>query len=84
MKGPLKNKNQLEAHLTISKLNATYQSLEIGEAAPIQVDYAHSVLTLQPSEIRGTGTSLRLQGSIPLEGNSPPNLSAQGLSLIHI
>jgi translocation and assembly module TamB len=78
VKGPLKDKKQLEAHLTISRLNATYQSLQIGEAAPIQVDYAHSVLTLQPSEIRGTGTSLRLQGSIPLEGNSPPNLSAQG------
>jgi translocation and assembly module TamB len=78
LKGPLQDKKQLEAHLTISRLNAAYQSLQIGEAAPIQVDYAHSVLTLQPAEIRGTGTSLRLQGSIPLEGNSAPNLSAQG------
>ncbi|MGA7931858.1 MAG: translocation/assembly module TamB domain-containing protein [Candidatus Sulfotelmatobacter sp.] len=78
LKGPLKDEKQVEAHVTIPTLNASYQSLQIGEAAPIQVDYAHSVLTLQPSEIRGTGTSLRLQGSIPLEGNSVPNLSAQG------
>ena len=77
-KGPLKDKSQVEAHLTIPVLKASYQSLEIGTAGPIRVDYAHSVVTLQPAEIRGTGTSLRVQGSIPLGGNTAPNLTAQG------
>jgi translocation and assembly module TamB len=78
LKGPLKDKTQLEAHLTIPTLNATYQSLEIGIAQPIHADFSHSVLTVQPAEIRGTGTSLRLQGSIPIAGNTAPSLSAQG------
>jgi len=40
VKGPLKNKSQLEAHLTIPKLNASYQSLQIEAAGPIRADYA--------------------------------------------
>lgn len=78
LKGPLKDKTQLEAHLTILTLNATYQSLQIGIASPVHADYSHSVLTIQPAEIRGTDTSLKLQGSISLAGNTPANLSAQG------
>jgi translocation and assembly module TamB len=78
IKGPLKNWSQLEAHLTIPVLNASYQSLEIGEAGPIRADYAHSVLTLQPAEIRGTGTDLRVQGSIPFGGTGTATLTANG------
>jgi len=78
LKGPLKDKARLEAHLTIPTLTVSYQTLQIGAAAPIHLDYAHSVATLQPAEIRGTGTSLRLQGSIPIEATDAPNLTAQG------
>lgn len=78
MSGPLKDKTRLQAHLEIPTLNATYQSLQIGAAAPIRADYSQSVVTLQPTEIRGTGTDLRLQGSIPLAGTAPPNFSAHG------
>jgi translocation and assembly module TamB len=78
LRGPLKDKTRLEAHLTIPTLNASYQSLQIGAARPIRADYLKSVLTIQPSEIRGTGTSLRFQGSVPLAGNGEPTLMAQG------
>jgi translocation and assembly module TamB len=78
LKGPLKDKSRVEAHLTLPILKASYQSLEIGAAHPIRVDYSNSVITLQPAEFRGTDTSLRLQGRIPLGGNSAPNLTAQG------
>jgi translocation and assembly module TamB len=78
LKGPLKDKEQMEAHLTIPTLNATYQSLAIGIASPVHADYSHSVLTVQAAEIRGTDTSLRLQGSIPFAGNTAPSLTAQG------
>ena len=84
LKGPLKNKSQLEAHLVIPTLTASYQSLQIGAAGPIRADYAHSVITLQPSEIRGTGTSLRLQGSVPIGGTSAPSLTAEGSIDAHI
>ncbi|MGB8989560.1 MAG: translocation/assembly module TamB domain-containing protein, partial [Candidatus Sulfotelmatobacter sp.] len=78
LKGPLKDKSRVEAHLTLPILKASYQSLEIGAASPIHVDYANSVIALQPAEFRGTDTSLRLQGRIPLAGNTAPNLTAQG------
>jgi translocation and assembly module TamB len=78
LKGPLKDKNQLEAHLVIPTLTASYQSLQIGAASPIRADYSHSVVTLQPSEINGTGTSFRVQGAVPIDGKSAPSLTAQG------
>ena len=78
LKGPLKNRSQMVAHLTIPVLNATYSSLQIGTAGPVQIDYAHSVITIQPTEIRGTGTSLHLEGSIPLGGNSAASITAKG------
>ena len=78
LKGPLKDKTRLEAHLTIPTLQASYQSLQIGAVRPIRADYSHSIVTIQPAEIRGTGTSLRIQGSVPLAGNTAPNLTAQG------
>ena len=78
VKGPLKDKTKLEAHATISTLTASYQSLQIGAVGPIRADYVHSVITLQPAEIRGTDSSIRIQGSFPLTGNASPTLTAQG------
>jgi translocation and assembly module TamB len=78
LKGPLKDKTQIEAHVTIPTLKANYQQLEISAAAPIHADYVNSIITVQPAEIRGTDTSLRVQGSIPLAGKSVPNFTAQG------
>jgi translocation and assembly module TamB len=78
LKGPLKDKTRIEAHVTIPTLTVSYQQLQIGAASPIRADYADSIFTLQPAEIRGTDTSLRLQGSIPFAGSSPPTLTAQG------
>ena len=78
LKGPLKDRSRIEAHVVIPTLSASYQSLQIEAAGPIRADYAHSVITLQPAELRGTGTSLHLQGSYPLAGGAAPSLTAQG------
>jgi translocation and assembly module TamB len=87
MKGPLKDKSRIEAHLSIPVLKAAYQSLQIGISRPIRADYANSVVTLQPAEIVGTDTSLRAEGRIPLRGTSSPTLTAQGsvnLSILQV
>ncbi|MGA9507124.1 MAG: translocation/assembly module TamB domain-containing protein [Candidatus Sulfotelmatobacter sp.] len=78
LKGPLKDKTRVEAHITIPTLKANYQQLEIAAAAPIHADYVNSIVTVQPAEIRGTDTSLRVQGSIPFAGASVPSFTAQG------
>ena len=78
LKGPLKDKSKFEGNITIPNLSASYRSLEIGAVGPIRADYVNSVVTLQPAEIRGTDTSLKIQGSIPLAGESRPTLTAEG------
>jgi translocation and assembly module TamB len=78
LKGPLKNPSQWQAHLDIPTFSATYQSLQIGAASPIRADYTNSVLTIQPSQLKGTGTSLSVQGSIPIGGAGAPSLTANG------
>ncbi|HET9409877.1 MAG TPA: translocation/assembly module TamB domain-containing protein [Candidatus Sulfotelmatobacter sp.] len=78
VKGPLKDKSRLEARFSIPVLEAKYQQLEIGIARPIRVDYAKSMVTLQPAELKGTGTNLTAQGRIPLGGGGTPTLTAEG------
>jgi translocation and assembly module TamB len=78
LKGPLKDKSKLEAHLSIPVFDASYQALKVAIEHPIRADYADSVVTLQPASIRGTDMSLAVQGRLPLAGNSTPTLSATG------
>jgi translocation and assembly module TamB len=78
MKGPLKDKSRMEAHLQIPALNAAYQQLQIRNVRPIRVNYAHSVIAVEPGEISGTETSLYFQGQVPLDTTSPMTFTAQG------
>ncbi|HXY03989.1 MAG TPA: translocation/assembly module TamB domain-containing protein [Terriglobales bacterium] len=78
IKGPLKDASHLEAHLTIPTLDGSYQSIQFANSGPIRADYANSVVVLGPADIRGTETSLRIQGSVPLQGAAPMNVMAEG------
>ncbi|PYX37826.1 MAG: hypothetical protein DMG81_13220, partial [Acidobacteria bacterium] len=78
LKGPLKNKSQMEGSINIPVLRAQYQSIQIGAAQPIRARYTQSVITVEPTEITGTGTSLRLEGNLPLQGARPATLTAKG------
>jgi len=78
LRGPLKDKARMEAHLSIPVLQASYQSLQVSIKNPIRADYANSVLTLQPADIEGTGTSLHVQGRLPFGGPTAPTITANG------
>ncbi len=78
LRGPLKDRQHLEAHLEIPVFQVNYESIQLGAATPIRADYANGVVTLQPTEIRGTGTDLRLQGDVPLASNAPASLDVVG------
>lgn len=78
LKGPLKDKSRIEAHLQIPTLRASYQQLQIENASPIRLDFANNLLTIQPSELKGTETSLRIQGQVPVQANRAMDLTAQG------
>jgi translocation and assembly module TamB len=71
-RGPLKKTDQMEAHVVIPTLRATYQDLQIGNVQPIKADYQNAVLRLEPSQIQGTGTSLRFEGSVPMQTSNQP------------
>jgi translocation and assembly module TamB len=73
VRGPLKQKSQVEAHVTIPLLNANYKNtLEIAAPSPIHLDYVNGVLNLQKSALRGTGTDLTFQGTIPVVDRTAP------------
>ena len=40
--------------------------------------FANNLLTIQPSELKGTETSLRIQGQVPVQANRAMDLTAQG------
>jgi translocation and assembly module TamB len=79
VRGPLKRKEEVEAHLLIPTLSLTYSnSIQLAAVAPIQADYKNGLLVLQPSEIKGTGTDLRFQGNLPISSTEPATLSLLG------
>ncbi|HEV7219772.1 MAG TPA: translocation/assembly module TamB domain-containing protein [Terriglobales bacterium] len=78
LKGPLKDKAHVEAHIVIPTLTASYQTLQVANSGPIRLDYANSVIVIQPSEIKGTDTALQLRGRIPIGGTEPMSAFAKG------
>jgi translocation and assembly module TamB len=76
--GPLDDKNRIQAQVIIPTLKAEYQGLQLGNTQSIRMHYANSIVSLDPAEISGTDTTLRLQGQLPLQGTAPVTLSAVG------
>jgi hypothetical protein len=73
LRGPLKQRERIEAHLVIPELSLHYQkSIDLAASGPIRVDYANGVLTLERSGLKGTGTDLQFQGSLPLLDRTKP------------
>jgi len=83
--GPLKNKKQLQAHLTIPTLKLAYgNSIQLAETAPIRVDYKDTVITLQRSGLRGTDTDLQFSGSMSTAKDAPLSLLLLGTVNLHL
>ena len=80
LRGPLKNKSAVNAHITIPMLQVNYKNaVQIGAPQPIQIDYTNGVLDLQKSTLRGTGTDLQFQGRVPVVDRAAPvSLLLQG------
>lgn len=79
LRGPLKNKALLDAHITIPTLQVNYKNtVQIGAASPIHMDLSNGVLALQRTTLRGTDTNLELQGAVPINNRGPMSLLLQG------
>jgi translocation and assembly module TamB len=78
LQGPLKKPALLDGQMEISQLTLKYQTLEVGASAPVRLDYTGGVLRVESAQIRGTGTDLQVQGSVPFRSNAPATLSVAG------
>jgi translocation and assembly module TamB len=86
--GPLKDLSAIDGQITIPSFSLAYRGdLQVANRQPIHLDFKRGVLTLQPAEIHGTGTNLKLAGSFPLVGTGSISAIATGnvnLQLVHI
>jgi translocation and assembly module TamB len=86
--GPLKNKQQIEVHLTVPVLKLDYSNaVQLAATAPIHVDYKDGTINVQRSSITGTNTNLQFQGTIPTTGGASMSLLLLGtvdLQLVHL
>ena len=78
VRGPAADKTKLEAHVTVPVFDASYQALQVATTGPVHIDYANSMLVLQPAGIKGTGTSLQFEGRVPVGNSAPLAVSAHG------
>lgn len=89
LRGPLKNRSQLAAHITMPILTLKYKdAVELTAPAPITINYANGVLNVERSALRGTGTDLQFQGRIPVADRGAPIslllLGTVDLRLLHL
>ena len=79
LNGPLKNPARLQAHIEIPSFSLAYQSMSIALVRPLRLDYRQGTATLQETELKGTGTDVKLQGVIPVKSSSTSfNVAANG------
>ena len=83
--GPLKDPQRLEAHAVLPVLKLAYgDGIQLAATAPIHIDYKDGVIDLQRAEIKGTGTDMQMQGSIPTVGNARAALSLTGTTSVQL
>jgi translocation and assembly module TamB len=79
LRGPLKRKEQIEAHVEIPQLSLNYKdSIKLAATAPIRADYVRGTLDVKRSVIRGTGTDLTFQANVPSAKDAPVSILLQG------
>ena len=77
--GPIKNHAALHAVVNIPTLTLGYQSLHWALVRPLHAEFADSVLTVNPTEFKGTGTDLKIAGRLPIKSSrTPATLSLNG------
>ncbi|HWG58964.1 MAG TPA: translocation/assembly module TamB domain-containing protein [Candidatus Acidoferrales bacterium] len=76
--GPLRAPLQIQAHAEVRQFQVAYQSVTLGLAQPLRMNYRAGAVTIEPAELKGTDTDLRFQGTVPLHGKLPLDLAVHG------
>ncbi|MDE3180808.1 MAG: translocation/assembly module TamB domain-containing protein, partial [Acidobacteriota bacterium] len=78
VKGPLKDPNQVLAHVTVPTLHLGYGTFDLANASPVSIDFKDGIFTVSPAKLRGPDTEIHIQGSAPLEARGPVSATARG------
>jgi translocation and assembly module TamB len=78
LNGPLKDPDQVQARVEIPTLNLKYKEIQIANDRPLRIKFSNGMLAVEEARIKGTGSELNLQGSIPVKSAAPLNVSAKG------
>jgi translocation and assembly module TamB len=78
LKGPLKELARVEGHVEIPTFNLRYKDIQIANDRPLRMKYSNGTVTVEEARIKGTGSELSVQGTIPAKSTAPLNLSANG------
>ena len=78
LNGPLKDPKRVVAHVEVPRLDIAYNSVQLGLASPLRLDYRDGVVKCERTEVKGTKTDLILQGIIPVKSTVPLNVSGNG------
>src|SRR5262249_54080610 len=87
LRGPLQHPQSVEGHVEIPSLNASYAQLQVGAVSPLRADYKNGLLTLQPASLKGSGTNLQMQATIPINDPMASTYLVEGtidLSLVQM
>jgi translocation and assembly module TamB len=84
LQGPLKDLSQVTAEIQIPTFSLAYESLQIANATPIRIDYRGGIATLQPAELKGTDTDLKVQATVPIESAGAIQANASGTVDLHL
>ena len=77
--GPLKKRQQIEAHVTIPVFSLAYEnSVQLSATDPVHIDYKDGTIIVQRSSIHGTDTDLQFAGTIPTSGSAPMSVLLKG------
>jgi translocation and assembly module TamB len=76
--GPLKEPAKIQGHAEIPTIRLQTPSIGLSNISPVTLDYHGGMLQVRNAELRGNGTDIRVDGSVPVQGNGDMNFTARG------
>ncbi len=79
LSGPLKQLDQMQGQADVMNVHLTpAKNVELSSPSPMHLEYRGGILEIKDAALKGNGTDLSVDGSIPLRGGGAFNAKAQG------
>jgi translocation and assembly module TamB len=76
--GPLKELAKIQGHAEIPTIRLQTKSVSLSNTNPVTLDYHGGVVQVRNAELKGNGTDIHVEGSVPVQGTGEMNLTANG------